>query len=49
MVRIIQKFQLSHKYFFAEAERFDKDFAVVDKQVRESGYDVKLAKLNNLR
>eukprot|EP00347_Sterkiella_histriomuscorum_P020572 403337291 len=36
-------------HFVNEAERFDKDFAVVDKQIRESTYDVKLGKLNNLR
>ena len=31
--------------FYSEADRFDKDFAVVDKKVREKDYDKKQEKL----
>jgi hypothetical protein len=32
-----------------EAERFDKDFAVADKKVREGGFDKKMTQTANLR
>jgi hypothetical protein len=35
--------------FFTEAERFDKDFAVADKKVREQKVDHFHTKLNHLR
>ncbi len=32
-----------------EATRFDKEFAVADKKVREEAFDIKMGKLNTLR
>lgn len=34
---------------FVEAQRFDKDFAAVDKQAREREFDKKQTKIANLR
>ena len=36
-------------YYVSEAERFDKDFAVADKQVREKYIDKNHSKWSNLR
>lgn len=36
-------------YYKIEAERFDKDFAVIDKKVREQVYNKKDDKLSHLR
>ena len=39
----------SSTHFFNEAERFDKDFAVLDKKKREDEWQVKHSKVDNLR